>query len=68
MPDVVSAPQDTVVTHGHKRLDGIVLENEAVLADALRHPDRGPRTEVSSHPVALMLHHLEFLAADCIAS
>src|SRR4051794_11870233 len=55
MADVVAAPEHHVVADVDERLDRVVLEDEAVLADDEIGPRRRLRADVGNQPITALL-------------
>ena len=49
---MVTAPEDDIVAEGDERLDDIVLEDEAMLAQADITPNKSVRTDVRCRLIA----------------
>src|SRR5437868_1356194 len=55
MADVIPAPEDHVVADPREGLDGVVLQDEAILADGRSPEERGPAAHVADEAVATFL-------------
>src|SRR5262249_10363852 len=55
MTDVIAAPEDDVVAERHEGLDGVVLEDEAVLPELDVPPHERPTAHIRGRRVALGL-------------
>src|SRR5665213_2401653 len=58
MADMVATPKHHVVTHTHKWLDNILLENEAVLANLGIWPNTRIAANIAGQPVTFLLRGL----------
>src|SRR3546814_7164705 len=52
VPQVVAAPDHHVVADLDRRLDGLVLQNEAIVTDTEVRPDDRTRADVGGKPVS----------------
>ncbi len=55
MTNVIARPHDDVVADGRERLEGVVLQNEAVVSDLRPRPNSSFGTDVANQFVSLGL-------------
>ena len=66
MPDVIAAPQHDIIAYRHKRLNGVVFEDEAVVAAFEAGPCGRLRADVANQPVAPTLSVVIFFRPNMV--
>src|SRR3546814_14346068 len=64
VPQVVAAPDHHVVADLDRRLDGLVLQNEAIVTDTEVRPDDRTRADVGGKPVSGRLRAMALVPAQ----